>query len=395
MTDTNDANKKQRTGEAGIQMENFKDLVRAASLPIKDKALLLANIGPTGQVSPFALHFFRFGGVGDKMFLVPKEIENTVWTAKYDKSGHVAELVKGEVSIKDRELLMVTLSWNSYKKNDAWAFIMDGASVMGTIPRVAKFGVVEPGKEVDGVKQERKGHRVMCCSSGKVYYATEETLYDFMKLEFVAMKDLGRIADHVERAVVQGGYQQLKAAEFDTAEKIASKFANTSICAAVRDLAGLLLGFIQQGKSMDDKIEAFRSCPTVTFAAASSFHSLLTEARLVNVTTKQIVEKVSLADLRDTDEVITTQVSINQGYWDKLIDLEAIKVYRSVGNLAKWSENKKKPPASAQKFGSMSAKHAKAITAIICEENARDGTAAHPQPIADEQVEFDDDFFDL
>jgi hypothetical protein len=387
--DTKTAELKKRKIEMILSNEKefAKGLIKRGASLHKTKKVILANleIEDSGVLAVFHV---KFGGVGAKMYLLPKEMDGV--TAIYNGSGEVVKLGNENVELLDSQFKAVVMSWNAYKKNDAtMAFLGKDQKVTCTFPRI-RAEEVEAEVNFKGEKKEVRSWRVSTLVSSGVHYTDPKTLLGFLKLGVVGVESFVRVANAVEDAVKAGGFEQFGAEEFNDIVKLATICSDTSLFKEKRDLAGLIMGLVQQGEDMDVKIEGFKTAPSVTFATACKFLQVHS-AKFLNVSTKTDVKAVALESLDDEDMVVMTRVPINVAYWNKLTDFSAIMVYKEAGNLAIKKQGKKQ--TTAQKFDVEKAEYVKAIHKIIVAHNTAI-VPTGPASKSDDGNEIDDELFD-
>jgi hypothetical protein len=380
--------KRRRMVEAKTVVELSKGLMHSGASLHKKKAVIMANLSnEDGKI--LAVHHIKYGGVGTKLYLLPKELEDNV-SPDYSETGELVAITKGELKVEGTAMKAVVMSWNAYKKNDAWmAYIGTDDKVICTIPRV-RVVEVEASVGVKGKKEQVKAWRVTLLTSSSLMYASPDTIQGFLKMECVEPEEFVRVAQSVERAVVSGGFKQIKAVDYSDIIKLATMCVDTSLYKEARDLSGLIMGLVQKNASMDDKIKAFTATPSVAFATACKFFQVQS-ATLTNLTTKSEVKAVSLKSMDDDDNVLMGRVTINVDYWNKLTDYDSIMVYKEAGNIA--IKKKGKQQTTAQRFGTEKAGYLKAIHKAICDANTQ-VTTKKPEAIEKEDEALDDELFD-
>jgi hypothetical protein len=365
-----------------------KGLIKFGASLHKKKEVILANLC-FKLPNILAVHHVKYGGVGEKLFLLPKEMEDTV-TPDYNERGELIGITKDKIKIEGTNMKAVVMSWNAYKKNDAWmAYIGEDNRVICTFPRI-RVVEVEVEVSIKGKKGKVNAWRTTILNSSTIMYASPKTIKGFLEMAFVEPEDFVRVAQSVEKAVVAGGFLQIDTDNFSDIEKLASNCVNTSLFKEARDLGGLLMGLQQRNATMEDKVKAFKETPSVAFATACKFFQTQT-ATLTNLTTKSDVQAVLLRSLDDDDNVLMGRVTINVDYWNKLTNFESIMVYKEAGNLA--IKRKGKVQSTSQKFATEKAGHLKAILGAICDYNTR--IIPEKSAVATQKDEyFDDQLFD-
>lgn len=387
---TTRANKKRNVesdtdGAKGI----VKGLIQDGASLHKKKEVILANFG-TAEGGVMSVFSAKYGGVGNKLHLVPKEWDEDYEPYYDDAKGHMVGLKIDEYELTAGELLLVAMSWNAYKKYDAWMCLAEGNKILCSYPRVR---VTESEDEVGfkGKSLTVPAWRVTISNSSSVHYADPKTIMGFLKLDMVKATDFTRAALLVEDAVEKGGFKQIDPKEFSTTKKISAIARDTSVYSEKRGLATFLLGLHLRDGSMEDKISSFSASPSVPFAVAAGFKQILT-APIVNVSTKAVVSKVKLVDLSDETEVLMNKVVISQDYWNKFAQIETVEVYVNSGNLAMKKPGKKQ--TTAQKFDLETAANVKAVIKAICEVNNSEEQKKPAAKENEEVIEIDDDLFD-
>lgn len=380
--------KRARANDTMNEVGLSKELMKCGASLHKKKNVILANFKSEPE-KVLAVHHAKFGGVGVKLFLLPKEMDENV-TPTYSDSGELIGITKDGVSLGPTYMKTVVMSWNSYKKNDAWmAYIGEDNKVVCSFPRVRAVEV-EVVVGIKGKKTQIKAWRTTVLASSSVHYAFPTTIMGFLELNCVGPEDFVRVAMSVESAVVAGGFVQIDAAAYGDIEELAAKCVDTTLFKEARDLSGLIMGLVQKNASVDDKISAFMKTPSVAFATACKFFQVQA-ATLTNLTTKSDVMAVSLKDLDDDDNVLMGRVTINVDYWNKLTDFDSFTVYKEAGNLA--IKKKGKQQSTAQKFDVMKAGYVKAIHKAICDTNTK-VIPSKSKPITEVIETLDDNLFD-
>jgi len=380
--------KRLRMDEAKSAVGLSKSLMQAGASLHKKKSVIMANLlNESGNI--LSVHHIKYGGVGNKLYLLPKELEDNVLPT-YSETGELVAITKGKLKVEGASMKAVVMSWNSYKKNDAWmAYIGTDDKVVCTIPRV-RVVEVEVTIGVKGVKEQVPAWRVTLLTSSSLLYASPDTIKGFLNLLCVEPEDFVRVAQSVEKAVVSGGYKQIDASSYSDIVQLATMCTDTSLYKEARDLGGLIMGLAQKNADMEDKIKAFTATPSVAFATACKFYQVQS-ATLTNLTTKSDVKAVNLKSLDDDDNVLMGRVTINTEYWNKLTDYDSIMVYKEAGNIA--IKKKGKSQTTAQKFDVEKAVYIKAIHAAICDTNTQ-VTTKKPAAVEEKGEALDDELFD-
>jgi hypothetical protein len=388
LEDRSDKPKRSRMEDTKTAVGLSKGLMQSGASLHKKKAVIMANLlNEDGKI--LAANFSKFGGVGSKLYLVPKELEDNI-IAGYNEAGELVTIKKGDAVIEGAAMKAVVMSWNAYKKNDAWmAYVGDDNKLIFTIPRV-RVVEVDATVGIKGKKEQVKAWRVTLLASSSLLYASPATIKGFYELGCVAPEDFVRVSKSVEDAVVSGGYKQIEAADYSDIVKLAAICLDTSLFKDARDLAGLIMGLHQKTANMEDKIKAFIVSPSAAFATACKFFQVQS-ATLTNLTTRSDVKAVSLKSLSDDDDVLMGRVVIGTDYWNKLTDFDSIMVYKEAGNIA--IKKKGKSQTTAQRFDTEKAVHIKSIHKAICDYNTRVPPAQSAVAKKPDEA-MDDDLFD-
>jgi hypothetical protein len=366
-----------------------KGLISAGASIHRQKKVMLANFGtvPGGVMSVYSA---KFGGVGEKMHLMPGEWEDE-FSATYDEAGAMSKLQRSNVTIEGTSLATVVKSWNAYKKHDAWmCFVGDDNKIACSFPRV-RVEKAEAEVGVKGTKVSVSTWRVGQLHSSSLHYTDPEMLAGFLKLDMVSVTDFTRTAMLVEDAVVKGGYVQIDPAEFANVKDIITMAQDTSIYAEKREVANYLMGLHLKDSSTEEKIKGFTQTPSVAFAVAAGLKQILTSP-VINVSTKTDVAKVKLVDLADGADVLMNKVVISQDYWNNFTDISTVEVFKSGGNLA--MKKAKKQQTTAQKFETEKAVNVKTILTAICQYNTTSKTKAPTAMAVSAPDAIDDDLLD-
>lgn len=258
-------------------------------------------------------------------YVVPDPFQDLT-IERNERSGRVISISDGNDFLRGEQVISL-MAMEYLHRQGFDEVIMPGAgnTEVLALPKMVQTEKVDT--MVDGVKKTQ--YIVYAPKARMLVQASPELVHDFLTLD-VPLKDVPELIRQVN-AVAAKEDLTFDPEKYRTLDSLITESQTLADKQAKKGLFAVLIKASISHSSLDEKINVFARAPSHTLAYDLEFKLTLGSPVFVKGN-KAPVPMVTLASLKDDDEVLMSNVSISHGKYQSIIgEVSNITVYKSAG----------------------------------------------------------------